>query len=47
VSFVAAWVAVRFFLHLLAVATLRPFAWYRIVASLLLLVVIGAGWISG
>lgn len=47
VSFAAAWVAVRFFLHLLATTTLRPFAWYRIAASLLLLGAIGAGLISG
>jgi len=47
VSFAAAWIAVRFFPRLLATTSLRPLAWYRIAASLLLLVAIGAGWISG
>lgn len=40
VSFVAAWAAVTFFLRLLATLTLRPFGWYRIVASLLLIAVL-------
>ncbi len=44
VSFVAAWFAVRFFLRLLAVTTLRPFGWYRIAAALGLLLAISAGW---
>ena len=37
-AFLAAWLAIRFFLRLLTVTTLRPFAWYRIVAALVLLV---------
>ena len=47
VSFVAAWVAVRFFLRLLATTTLIPFAWYRIGTSIVLLLAVWAGWISG
>ncbi|MCA9833167.1 MAG: undecaprenyl-diphosphate phosphatase [Thermomicrobiales bacterium] len=42
-SFLAGWIAVRFFLNLLNKWTLRPFAWYRIVASLALLGFIVAG----
>jgi undecaprenyl-diphosphatase len=41
-AFVSAWFAIRFFLRLLAKITLRPFAWYRIVAGTALLVVIHA-----
>ena len=47
VSFVTAWFAVRFFLQLLATWTLRPFGWYRIVASAALFAAISAGWIGG
>ena len=47
VSFVTAWVAVRFFLRLLATTTLRPFGWYRIVAAALLLAAIAGGWLEG
>lgn len=42
VSFIAAWFAVRFFLRLLAVTTMKPFGWYRIAASIILLVLIAA-----
>jgi undecaprenyl-diphosphatase len=34
VSFVAAWLAIKFFLRFLASHTLNPFGWYRIVAAL-------------
>jgi undecaprenyl-diphosphatase len=37
VSFLAAWVAVKAFIRLLAVTTLRPFAWYRLVIAPLVL----------
>lgn len=47
VSFVTAWFAVRFFLHLLATWTLRPFGWYRIVAAGVVLIAIGAGGLGG
>jgi undecaprenyl-diphosphatase len=40
VAFIAAWFAVRFFLRLLAVTTMKPFGWYRIAAALVLLVLI-------
>lgn len=47
VAFAAAWIAVRFFLGLLATMTLRPFGWYRIVAATLLLLAISADWVPG
>ncbi len=38
VSFVSAWFAVKFFIHLLGKWTLKPFGWYRIgIAGLILL----------
>ncbi|MGI8482964.1 MAG: undecaprenyl-diphosphate phosphatase [Thermomicrobiales bacterium] len=40
VAFVSAWIALRFFLRLLATMTLRPFGWYRIVAAFVLLAVL-------
>lgn len=47
VSFATAWVAVRFFLRLLAEWTLRPFGWYRIAAAAAVLLALGAGWLDG
>lgn len=41
VSFLAAWVAVRFFVALLGRTTLRPFAWYRIAIAPAILLVRG------
>ncbi len=38
VSFVAAWLAIRLFLRLLAVVTLQPFGWYRIIAAGIVLI---------
>jgi undecaprenyl-diphosphatase len=43
VSFLTAWLAVRFFLRFLQTATLRPFGWYRIVAAIVALLVIASG----
>ncbi|ACV68579.1 undecaprenyl-diphosphate phosphatase [Desulfohalobium retbaense] len=40
VSFLAAWAAVKVFIRLLAVTTLRPFAWYRLVIAPLVLVLL-------
>jgi undecaprenyl-diphosphatase len=34
VSFIAAWLAIKFFLRFLASHTLKPFAWYRIMVAL-------------
>lgn len=47
VSFVTAWIAVQYFLRLLATVTLRPFAWYRIGLALLLLATVSFGWLDG
>jgi undecaprenyl-diphosphatase len=33
VSFIAAWIAIKFFLRFLASHTLKPFGWYRIFAA--------------
>ena len=41
VSFIAAWLAVRTFIQLLARYTLTPFGWYRIAAAVLLLLILG------
>lgn len=41
VSFIAAWLAVKTFIQLLARYTLNPFGWYRIIAAVLLLLVLG------
>ena len=46
VSFVVAWLAVRFFLSLVAHVTLRPFGWYRIATAALVLIAVAAGWID-
>lgn len=43
VSFATAWLAVRTFLKLLQVTTLRPFGWYRIAAAGLLFAMLAAG----
>ncbi len=43
VAFACAWVALRFFLRLLATTTLVPFGWYRLGAALVLLVILLAG----
>lgn len=40
VSFVAAWLAVRTFIQILARYTLNPFGWYRIAAAVLLLLIL-------
>ncbi len=37
VSFISAWFAIKFFIHLLGKWTLKPFGWYRIVIALLIL----------
>jgi undecaprenyl-diphosphatase len=37
VSFIAAWVAIKFFLRFLASHTLKPFAWYRLMVALAIL----------
>jgi len=34
VSFIAAWIAIKFFLRFLASHTLKPFGWYRIILAL-------------
>jgi undecaprenyl-diphosphatase len=47
VSFLAAWVAVRWFLRLVATFSLRPFAWYRIGLALLLLAGLAIGQATG
>lgn len=36
VSFVSAWLAVKFFIRLLGTHTLKPFGWYRIAVSVLI-----------
>jgi undecaprenyl-diphosphatase len=41
VSFIAAWLAIRFFLHLLTSHTLNPFGWYRIILALAILLILG------
>jgi undecaprenyl-diphosphatase len=41
VAFVAAWLAIKFFLRFLASHTLNPFGWYRIVAALGILWLLG------
>jgi undecaprenyl-diphosphatase len=39
VSFISAWVAIKFFIRLLATHTLKPFGWYRIAVAVVILVV--------
>jgi undecaprenyl-diphosphatase len=41
VSFVAAWLAITFFLRFLASHTLNPFGWYRIIVALAILWLLG------
>jgi undecaprenyl-diphosphatase len=40
VSFIAAWLAVKSFIHFLSTHTLAPFGWYRIIVALIILWVI-------
>jgi undecaprenyl-diphosphatase len=42
VSFISAWFAVKFFIHLLGRYTLKPFGWYRIAVALVILLVMGS-----
>ena len=42
VSFLSAWLAIRFFIHLLANHTLKPFGWYRIAVAVIILLVMGS-----
>lgn len=42
VSFISAWFAVKFFIHLLASHTLKPFGWYRIALALVIFLVVGS-----
>jgi undecaprenyl-diphosphatase len=41
VSFLAAWLAIKFFLRFLASHTLNPFGWYRIIVALGILLILG------
>jgi undecaprenyl-diphosphatase len=41
VSFIAAWLAIKFFLRFLASHTLNPFGWYRIIIALAILWLLG------
>jgi undecaprenyl-diphosphatase len=43
VSFVAAWLAIKSFIHFLGTHTLIPFGWYRIVVAPIILWVFGKG----
>lgn len=42
ISFISAWLAVKFFIHLLASHTLKPFGWYRIAVAVIILLVMGS-----
>ncbi|HZR47757.1 MAG TPA: undecaprenyl-diphosphate phosphatase, partial [Candidatus Manganitrophaceae bacterium] len=42
VSFLSAWLAIKFFIHLLANHTLKPFGWYRIAVAVIILLVMGS-----
>ena len=42
VSFVSAWFAIKFFIHLLGSHTLKPFGWYRIALALVIFWVMGS-----
>jgi undecaprenyl-diphosphatase len=46
VSFVVALIVVKFFLGYVSRRDLKPFAWYRIVAGIVLLVLTAAGWVA-
>ena len=39
VSFLVAWVAIRWLLHFVATHTLRPFAWYRLAIGIVILII--------
>ncbi len=41
VSFIAAWLAIKFFLRFLASHTLNPFGWYRIIVAVAILWLLG------
>jgi undecaprenyl-diphosphatase len=41
VSFIAAWLAIKFFLRFLGSHTLNPFGWYRIIVALAILWILG------
>jgi undecaprenyl-diphosphatase len=41
VSFIAAWVGIKFFLRYLASHTLKPFGWYRIIMAIVILWFLG------
>lgn len=45
-SFVSAWICVRWLLRYIASHTFTPFAWYRIVFGVLVLVTAHFGWVS-
>jgi undecaprenyl-diphosphatase len=40
VSFISAWLAIKFFLRFLGSHTLKPFGWYRIIVALVMLVIL-------
>jgi len=44
-AFLAALVVVRPFLRFVSRSGFAPFAWYRIVAGVLILVAVGSGWL--
>ncbi len=46
VSWLAAWVCVRWLLRFVTAHTFVPFAWYRIAFGLLVLATAGAGWVN-
>lgn len=46
-SFVVALLVVKFFLRYVARHDLRPFGWYRIGAGVVILGLVGAGWLGG
>jgi undecaprenyl pyrophosphate phosphatase UppP len=41
VSFMSAWLAIKFFLRFLGSHTLNPFGWYRIIIALGILWILG------
>ncbi|HSF28869.1 MAG TPA: undecaprenyl-diphosphate phosphatase [Candidatus Tectomicrobia bacterium] len=40
ISFISAWLAIKFFLRFLGSHTLNPFGWYRIIAALTIMVIL-------